>query len=813
MSTFDFSKVSKPKGKSIDPDWSNPVSFFYKLSHPEVKDLFPVQRDVLKNWFSEFKSGGNDKMVSLNTGGGKTLIGLMIAESIRRDTGGKVVYICPNNFLGKQTVDEAEKYGLKMVSYLKLGGSERPTWSDEAAFLENNAVCITTYSAVLNPRSIFKNMEIKGVVFDDAHLSLNLLDDQYSVRSDDSTLIKDILNIFKSSPYIKEKIQSIQDGDPLSLIMIPPVEWNQQAETIKGILIKNDSIKDSLSWINIKEKIDRTFCFISAHRIEIGLLYPDVKNHYIFHSSVNRVYLSATLPNLDDLTRVFGITPTRIQVENPDYRPQRLFVFTKKTNIDNPEDSIRSELLNISKKNLVLVPSNESLSPYKKLGALIPSNSTDVPSKIKEFKEASSGILALANRYDGIDMPGETCHSLVIDGLPYTGNLKTRFFSEYFHNHKNSFLRSIVASKLIQAFGRTIRANNDYSIIFLLGSKLNSWVINKDNQKFFRPDLYEDIEIGLNISESIENIDGVKSLASEILGQTDNWNTFLEQRKSSTSPAQSLSVEDENKNIVIAQKERKIHDLFMAGSYRSCLELILECESELSEYSKPILGLYLSIAAICCLKTGDARSVELSGHAYGINPIFGAPITLNDKQRTLQAQRIIDFTSMIPEFDWSITGPSFDENLKKLGGLLGFSARRPESEGEGTLDVCWVDEERKFVLGFENKVDKTNKILSKHETDQCSGHLNWLNESYPGYSKHLFVVGDIECYNDLATPSGDLNHIPITEVAKISTQIPSVHAKKILPEQIDPSLDSQSLRIENLFALKKVSDLRRVSFN
>lgn len=812
MANFDFSKVSKPKAKPTDPDWSNPVSFFYKLSHPEIKDLFPVQRDVLKNWFAEFKTGSNDKMVSLNTGGGKTLIGLMIAESMRRDTGGKVVYICPNTFLGKQTVDEAEKYGLKVVSYLRLG-ADRPTWSDEAAFLENNAVCVTTYSAVLNPRSIFKDMEIKGVVFDDAHLSLNLLDDQYSIRSDDKALIKSVSDVFKTSPYIKEKIASIQDGDPLPLIMIPPIEWNQQAETIKNILSKNESIRDGLSWINLKEKIDRTFCFISAYGIEIGLLYPDVKSHYVFHGSVHRVYLSATLPNLDDLTRVFGITPTRIQVENPDYRPQRLFVFAKKTKIDDPENTIRKELLNISTKHLVLAPSNDSLAPYRTLGALVPSNSADVPSKIQQFKDAKSGILALANRYDGIDMPGETCHSLIIDGLPYTGNLKNRFFSEYFHNHRNSFLRSIIASKLIQAFGRTIRANNDYSIIFLLGSKLNSWLINKDNQKFFKPDLYEDIEIGLNVSESIGTIDDVKSLANEILGQTENWNNFLDERKSLVGPAQSLSADDENRNIAIAQKERRIHDLFMAGSYRSCLELILECESELSEYSKPILGLYLSIAAICCLKTGDARAEELSGHAYGINPIFGSPIKVDEQQRSLQAQRIIDFDSSVPEFDWSITGATFDENLKRLGELLGFSSSRPETEGDGTLDVCWVDEEQKVALGFENKVDKTNKALSKHESDQCSGHLNWLAENYNGYTTHLFVVGELEGYNELATPSANLNHIAVNSIREVSSRVASVHAKKILPEQIDPSLDSESLRIASLFPFQRVSALPKVKFN
>lgn len=809
---FDFNKVPRIKTKSADPEWANPVSFFYKLSHPAIKDLFPVQNDVLKKWFADFKNGYNDKMVSLNTGGGKTLIGLMIAESIRRETGGKVIYVCPNNFLGKQTMEEADKCGLKVTSYLKLG-TERPAWNEESLFLENNAICITTYSAALNPRSVFKDMEIKGVIFDDAHLSLNLLDDQFSIRSDEPELIKTISDIFKSSPFIKEKIASIQDGDPLSLIMIPLVEWQQQSETVKRILVANDRIRESLSWINLKEKLDRTFCFISARKIEIGFLYPDIKNHYIFHKETHRVYLSATLPNLDDLTRIFGVTPSRIQIDNPDYRPQRLFVYSKKLKIENAEDVIRKELLSISPKTLVLTPSNETLGPYSAVGAIIPKNSDDVPAKIQEFKTAPKGILALANRYDGIDMPGETCHSLLVDGLPYTGNLKTRFFSEFFHNHKNSFLRSVIASKLIQAFGRTIRANNDYSIIFLLGKRLNSWVINKDNKKFFRADLYEDIEIGLNISESISTIEELKSLAAEILGQTEGWKTFFEERKLSTGVAETLSEEDENKNVQVAQKERKIHDLFMAGNYKECVELILESQKDLLGYSRPILGLYLSIATVCCLKIGDKRAGELSSRAYGINPIFGTPITIKGIQISLQAQRIIDLDLQPEKYDWSLRDARFDENLKTLGDLLGFDSNRPEKDGEGTLDVCWVDEEKKIVIGFENKVDKTNKVLTKSESDQCSGHANWLREHYPDYKRYLYVVGTLEAYHELATPPSDLCHVNVEQISKINDQALEVHAKKIVPEQIDSSLDSMKLRIEALFPKHLVSMLPKQSFN
>jgi len=803
VGNFDFSKVASTKSKSNDSDWSNPVSFFYKLTHPEIKDLYPVQRDILQAWYAGFKNGDNDKIISLNTGGGKTLTGLMVAESLRREGEAKILYVCPNNYLGLQTKDEAIKCGIKVASYLN---SE---WDNKDLFLENNVICVTNYAAVFNSKSIFKQFEIKGIIFDDAHLALDLIDDQFTIKSEDEQLILNITNLFKSSEVIKEKINSIQEGDPIPIVMIPPLEWHQHSEVVKGILGADASINQGLPWINLKEKIDKTFCFISAKKCEISFLYPDISNHYAFKEDVHRIYLSATIPNLDDLTRVFGITPSRIEIDSPDYRPQRLFVFSNKTKLENSDEEIKKKITEISPKTLTLVPSREQAIEYEGMGAEVVKNSEEISSKIKQFKDASAGILVLANRYEGIDLPGGICHSLVVDGLPYTGTLKTRFFSDYFHNHQNQFLRSIIASKLVQAFGRTIRSNDDYSIIILLGDKLNSWVINKDNRKFFKLDLSTDIEIGLSVSESILSIESLIGLSVEILNQTEEWKKFLDERRGDTQPQEPISKEEEDKNVKLARIERQINDLFLSGNYGECLERILSAEADLALYSKPILGLYLSMASICCLKTDDYRLVELSARAFGINPIFGMPVMEDDKKRSLQAQRIIDFDNPLPNFDWNITGNMFDENLKQLGKILGFESCRPEKEGNGTLDVCWEDEEREIVLGFENKVDKINKTLSKHEIDQCSGHMSWLVTNYPKHKKIMFAVGDIDCYNELASPL-DLNVIKIEEIKRVYDNIKQVHSKKIHPAQVDISLDSLELRIENIFPQTKVINLKKV---
>jgi hypothetical protein len=115
-------------------------------------------------------------------------------------------------------------------------------------------------------------------------------------------------------------------------------------------------------------------------------------------------------------------------------------------------------------------------------------------------------------------------------------------------------------------------------------------------------------------------------------------------------------------------------------------------------------------------------------------------------------------------------------------------------------------------LGFENKVDKVNKTLSKHETDQCSGHFNWLQNNFPEYDRLLYIVGDLETYNELASLPANLYYISVAEIKKNSEHLPEIYAKRLFPEQIDSSLDSKHLRVNEIFSKNKVSTLKKVKF-
>jgi superfamily II DNA or RNA helicase len=85
---FDLNKLREDKKQ---PKVIDPVEIFRRLpKKPEIKDLYGSQTDVLNAWFAD--RAKTDHVVKLHTGGGKMLVGLLMAQSIINETGEPVVF-------------------------------------------------------------------------------------------------------------------------------------------------------------------------------------------------------------------------------------------------------------------------------------------------------------------------------------------------------------------------------------------------------------------------------------------------------------------------------------------------------------------------------------------------------------------------------------------------------------------------------------------------------------------------------------------------------------------------------------------------
>jgi replicative superfamily II helicase len=169
---LDFSKLAPVRAAKRPID---PIELFQslKVSDPAINDLWLAQGDALRDW--NLNREANDVAVVLNTGAGKTLVGLLAAQSLVNETNGHVLYACGSIQLVEQTAAKAQGYGLALTTYFQ------GKFSNDL-YVSGMAPCITTYHALFNGKSRFRRDVPTAVVFDDAHTAEHLTRDQFTLR-------------------------------------------------------------------------------------------------------------------------------------------------------------------------------------------------------------------------------------------------------------------------------------------------------------------------------------------------------------------------------------------------------------------------------------------------------------------------------------------------------------------------------------------------------------------------------------------------------------------------------------------------------
>ena len=142
---MDFSQLGRSKKKGLPTD---PIRIFESLPSlvDTPNDLWRGQDKALTDW--QAARDNNDVLISLNTGAGKTIVGLLIAQSLVNEGTENVLYVCSTIDLVRQTAREADRIGMDYTTRLRGDFSNH-------LFETGKAFCITTYAAVFNGYSVF----------------------------------------------------------------------------------------------------------------------------------------------------------------------------------------------------------------------------------------------------------------------------------------------------------------------------------------------------------------------------------------------------------------------------------------------------------------------------------------------------------------------------------------------------------------------------------------------------------------------------------------------------------------------------------
>jgi replicative superfamily II helicase len=144
----DFNKLLK---KDSSPLSLNPADIFHALPRADTKFdyLRDVQGEVLKAW--HLRRDERDIVVKMNTGSGKTLVGLLMLQSLLNEEIGPALYLCPTKQLVEQVYETAREVGIPAVT--EGAGTELPHefLNSEAIYVATSRSCSTAAQSSESP--------------------------------------------------------------------------------------------------------------------------------------------------------------------------------------------------------------------------------------------------------------------------------------------------------------------------------------------------------------------------------------------------------------------------------------------------------------------------------------------------------------------------------------------------------------------------------------------------------------------------------------------------------------------------------------
>lgn len=733
----------------------NPTEIFENnIRSEKFSYLRSDQTYILNNWFSLRDS--KDTIIQMNTGGGKTLVGLLQLQSSLNEGKGPAVYLCLDNNLVKQTIENAELLGINCVKV-----NDDNTFPLE--FINSEAILVTTFQKMFNGKSIFgvqgstihRPTKVGSLVIDDAHSALNKVRELFTLSfKKGSTNYDLILNRFKE--VIKGQGEGaaydiIEGRDINGVLMVPYWSWLDEVANISEQIFEDAEFQ--FKWPVMRNYLKLSYVLVSASKIEITPYCLPLEVLPSFSLAERRIFMSATLNDDSALIKDFGIDKEAIENTlkpgNSKDIGDKLILTPASINRDFNREFMISYLANKNDRNIVtLVSSIKHAQLWIENGFTLPTKH-EIINDLEELKEVQGQHVVLANRYDGIDLADETCRVLVIDGVPLSSNLNDRF---NIYNRPDSKLLNIQqAQKIEQGLGRTVRSVNDYSIVFLIGNDLVSKVYTKDFQSTMSPSTVAQIQMGKKVVDNLAKENGdlqnvMDEVVNKVLSRDRGW---IQSHKSIISKVTNR--ERDNNLIAIAHFEKEAFILAKSNRFQEAADSIFKNILPLLNDRPYEKGWYMQIGANYLYHYDSVKSSEYQIKAHSLNTYLLKPregikyekVTKKDK---IQANKILSYIKKFTDSNALIlsinavldnilfeqnTSSVCEESFMQIGNILGFECQRPEKEFNQGPDVLWnIYDDNYLIIEIKNEVKTKRQYIYKSETEQISNSYNWFNTCY-----------------------------------------------------------------------------------
>lgn len=760
----DFNKylAGKKTDKPVDP-----IKLYDTLDRSHDKGpLRPAQLSVLDEWFAHHQTT-RDIIVKLHTGQGKTLIGLLMLQSRLNSGKGPAVYLCPDNFLIEQTCEQAKQFG---ISTCKVD-PELPE-----SFLNSEMILVTSVHKLFNGLTKFglkrKSVSVGTLLMDDAHACSDIIRDACRIRIPNTEPAYEALKTLFANELEQQGVGTYADighDKRDAFLPVPYWAWTRCEAEVANILSMNaDRNYIKFTWPLLRDMLACCQCVVSGVALEIEPYVAPLSEFGTYWNSQHRIFMSATVT--DDAFLVKGlqlnpktiITPLTFSKER--WSGEKMVLLPALIHEDLDREVIVKGFAGPHPKRkygiVALTPGFNWTKDWQAYGAVV-ANKDSVASVIDSLKKgAYDKAIVLANRYDGIDLPDDTCRILVFDGKPFSESLIDLYDEICRPNSEATLMRTIRTVE--QGMGRSVRGEKDYSTIVIIGADITRLVRDKQSRRFLSPQMATQIEIGLKITElarqEIESGknpgDAFNDLLRQCLQRDDGWKAFYVDQMTNVKPTGA------NEHLLhIYAAELGAEQEYMSGDYSSAADRIQSLIND-RKFDSDDKGWYLQTMARYHYRSNrtDSNRLQVAAHKANrllLKPSSGvtvAKLTVVShgrmeriaewiRQFDVYAQLDIALSDILSRLVFGMKAEKFEQALDEISRALGFAGERPDKEWKEGPDNLWALDDTHYILWeCKSEIEIQRSEINKRETEQMNSSSAWFDKHYAGMKVKRIII-------------------------------------------------------------------------
>lgn len=786
-----LSKLSgTPKNKLIEPR-----EIFMSLTKKDKQYAYPrdVQSEVWKKWFE--KRDQKNTIIKMNTGSGKTIVGLMILQSCLNEEKGPAIYIVPDNYLAAQVCEEAKKLGISTT-----------VEKDDYDYTGNKSILVAPIHTLVNGKSVFGmrnsgNYPIGSILLDDVHACLNTIASQFSLEILSShELYNKIITIFESfwkTYHSKSYTNIVEIKETPERFLLPFWIWQEKKDDIYRLLKEydNDKQENRFVFFNlplIADCLDSCSCVITTHSIEITPKGIPISKISKFEHASRRIFMSATLADDSVFVSAIGLKKNDInEIITPDKANDigtRLILFPKHLNRTITDEDIKRKVFSLAEKHnvAIIVPSHHRGKFWDETGSRLVTKE-NIEKIVSDLKKGHVGLVVFVNRYDGIDMPDDACRLLIIDGLPSLRSEYDKYVQSI--NPSNTLLLREQIQKIEQGMGRGVRSNSDSCCIILTGNKLEDSLLRNEGISHFSNATREQYNLSkelwdlLKQENSTPTIDEIFELADYSFDREDVWIEKSRERLSSVAYNTIPNIDE----ITVAL--RTAFDMINMRQWNNATEILdtainkendqmvkgylMQIKAEYTNFFDKSQAQQILLSARrfnqgVLLPTNGIQYIKLINNKHQAKGVkdYSADFNKNPNEYIIHIEKIMNL------LNYESCPNEFEKAIQETGKILGFDSSRPDKETSGKgSDNLWALGNDKYLV-IECKNNAAAHTISKDYCNQLGGSSRWFETQYgKEYECTPVMIHKTNLVDKQATPPGNMRVITPESLDYLKKQI------------------------------------------